>query len=273
MVEYTSSANGPKGVAVIEAVQKAVLEDISLSDQFKSSFQEYITSLRNSPALNSKVPLPPSEVLRYNQLEDQVKDILHEHSEKSEYLLRFKRPTGSESAQIGNLIFFPPPSNKDSNRDTLVRGPDTTFRMLEAHLSDIGLFTMDLYPFSTKLPRHGQGCSAFKYDDTFAHSDTAVKLWDLFYNHATQVYSQRATKQGVEVVWGRPVRIAYKSLTAEANLGGQWKWVSSNASVSMPSIRNRFGFFEAGKHEFAFVCLPLSFDWILVKLMRSVVVS
>lgn len=253
MVEYTSSADGPKAFAVLEAVQDALLADPSLDAHFKSLLQDYIRSLRDTPMTSTEVPMPPTEVLRYDQLENQVKVILQEHEEKSDFLRRFKRPTGSEAARAGNLLFYPPASNKDSNRDTLVRGPDTTFRMLEAHLSDVGLFTMDLYPFSTTIPITSPGCRAFKFDTTFSHSDTAVKLWDLFYAHAAQVYAERAIKPGVEIVWGEQARTAYKSTTASVKLGSQWRWLASSGLVSIPAISNDFGTFEAGSHEFEFV--------------------
>ena len=89
------------------------------------------------------------------------------------------------AARAGNLLFFPPSSSKDS-------GPDTTFRMLEAGLSDAGLFTMDLYPFSTKIPRMSPKLEAFVCDHTLEDDQTARDLWDILLADATAVYAIRA---------------------------------------------------------------------------------
>lgn len=245
------SGNAPGAAAVFAALSSSLKAIPGLDPLFLKAVLEYVNTLRLPDSTPPTSTIPLEEQLRYDRLARRVKRILSDNEEPVSFNNRFKRPTGSMSARAGNLLFYPPSTNKDSSRDTLVYGPDTTSRMLRAGLSDIGLYTTDMYPFSTKIPRTSACNKAFKFDESFSHKDTAIDLWDVLTSDASEVYSLRAVKPGLEVVWGRPVWEAYTKATS--TLPSSYQWLKSTARLNIPGIVNEHGSFAAGEFIFDYV--------------------
>ncbi|KAK9898979.1 hypothetical protein P389DRAFT_41940 [Cystobasidium minutum MCA 4210] len=240
--------NLPGAAAVFAALDTSLKHLPNLDPLLRKAMREYVKSLCLPATSPPTSTIPFDEQSHYDRLERRVRRILSDNQEPADYVKRFKRPTGSMSARAGNLLFYPPSTNKDTNRDTLVYGPDTTSRMLRAGLTGTGLYTMDMYPFSTKVPQISAENKAFKWDKSFGDSDTAVDLWDLFNPDACSIYARRATKPGLEVVWGAPVNQSYTKATSK--LLSSYVWMVSTASLSMPGISNEHGTFEAGDFTF-----------------------
>lgn len=253
MPAFAVPVQAPDGAAILAALDASLSTVPDLDPLLRTALRTYVATLHSPSNVDSSSSIPFAEVVRYGKLESRVKQVLIDNDEPEHYIKRFKRPTGSMAARAGNLLFYPPSSNKDENRGTLVYGPDTTFRMLEAGLSDAGCYTMDLYPFSTKIPRFSPAFKAFNTDESFENEDTAQDLWDLLVADAMSVYATRAITPGLEMVWGHPVGKAYT--TATQTLPSSFTWLYSTASVLMPGIANDHGSFEAGNFQFSYVSL------------------
>lgn len=246
-----NSSDRPDARTLLDAVKTAISAATGVVKELKTAATGYVDTLCHVDG-TVQPSLPFSEVLHYNQLERGVKLILKSKGEPDHFIRRFKRPTGSKEARVGNLLFYPPSRNPDHIRDTLVQGPDTTTRMLAAHLSDVGLYTMDMYPFSTKIPKRAAQYKEFTWDTSFQHPETALALWEHFLADAQTIYAQRAILPGLEVVWGSPVRKCYKAATRQLQAG--WQWLSFDTSIDLPGVENEIASFEAGPFSIKVVC-------------------
>lgn len=242
----------PDAATILTSLDLALCRMPHLDPLLRAAAREYVSTLASPTVVDASSTLPASQIQRYDDIEARVKEILKQNNEPSDHVQRFKRPTGPITARAGNLLFYPPPTNKPSVRDTLVRGPDTTRRMLDAGLSDAGLFTLDMYPFSTKIPRKSSAsCSPFTWDDTFENSNTAAELWKIFTIDASAAYLERAVLPGLEIVWGAPVKQLYNKATSTLPSG--WHWLICPASIEMPAISIEDGSFPSGTYFFKFV--------------------
>lgn len=151
-VPFSFPDKSPTASTILQAVDASLLDIPNLSLVLRSKMRQYVRNIAAKDAVDPSSMIPPSRPARYDALETSVKQILQANGESADHVLRFKRPTGPITARAGNLLFYPPSSSPKTARDTLVMGPDTTERILAAGLSDAGLFTIDLYPFSTRIP-------------------------------------------------------------------------------------------------------------------------